>query len=275
MQYLINISTHLYLQYEPVKKEKANTHQVQSKKIDWRGDFWIFGSAKWWCLSFLSGSTRTQRTGSSLMRKERACWALGTVWCRTVCPLDLGGLGMIMKWHLGQVSASHFTTAKYSLEAWVDLGENNWLPLIVRSRNQTDYYEGINWKAPESLSVATLIFNHLCIVLSRFSHIRLFETVACQALLSMGFSRQGYFSVMCAVLCWVAQSCPAVYSPRDCSLPGSSVHGNFPGKNTGVGCHALPAMGSSKPRDRNQVSCIAGGFFTVWATREVQEYWSG
>ena len=25
----------------------------------------------------------------------------------------------------------------------------------------------------------------------------------------------------------------------DCSLPGSSVHGNSPGKNTGVGCHAL------------------------------------
>ena len=25
----------------------------------------------------------------------------------------------------------------------------------------------------------------------------------------------------------------------DCSPPGSSVHGDFPGKNTGVGCHAL------------------------------------
>ena len=27
--------------------------------------------------------------------------------------------------------------------------------------------------------------------------------------------------------------------PMDCSLPGSSVHGITPGKNTGVGCHAL------------------------------------
>ena len=26
----------------------------------------------------------------------------------------------------------------------------------------------------------------------------------------------------------------------DCSPPGSSVHGDSPGKNTGVGCHALP-----------------------------------
>ena len=28
-------------------------------------------------------------------------------------------------------------------------------------------------------------------------------------------------------------------APMDCSLPGSSVHGDSPGKNTGVGCHAL------------------------------------
>ena len=27
--------------------------------------------------------------------------------------------------------------------------------------------------------------------------------------------------------------------PMDCSLPGSSVHGDSPGKNTGVGCRAL------------------------------------
>ena len=33
--------------------------------------------------------------------------------------------------------------------------------------------------------------------------------------------------------------------------------------------------GSSKPRDRTQVSHIAGGFFTSWATGEAQESWSG
>ena len=32
---------------------------------------------------------------------------------------------------------------------------------------------------------------------------------------------------------------------------------------------------SSQPRDWTQVSCIAGGFSTRWATREAQEYWSG
>ena len=37
----------------------------------------------------------------------------------------------------------------------------------------------------------------------------------------------------------VAQSCPTLWDPMDCSLPGSSVHGDFPGKSTGVGCHCL------------------------------------
>ena len=33
--------------------------------------------------------------------------------------------------------------------------------------------------------------------------------------------------------------------------------------------------GSSQPRVQTQVSHIARGFFTSWATREAQEYWSG
>ena len=35
------------------------------------------------------------------------------------------------------------------------------------------------------------------------------------------------------------------------------------------------SRGSSQPRCRTQVSCIAGKFFTSWATREAQEHWSG
>ena len=52
------------------------------------------------------------------------------------------------------------------------------------------------------------------------------------------------------VLCLVAQLCPIHGNPMDCSSPGSSVHGDSPGKNTGVGCHALlqgifPTQGSN------------------------------
>ena len=54
---------------------------------------------------------------------------------------------------------------------------------------------------------------------------------------------------MCCV--WlVTQLCPTLCDPMDCSPPGSSIHGNSSGKNTGVGCHALlkgifPTQGSN------------------------------
>ena len=40
----------------------------------------------------------------------------------------------------------------------------------------------------------------------------------------------------------VAQSCLTLCDPMECSPSGSSVHGDSPGKNTRVGCHA-PAPG--------------------------------
>ena len=48
-----------------------------------------------------------------------------------------------------------------------------------------------------------------------------------------------YCLLISYVLCLVAQSCPALCDPMECSPPGSSVHGDSPGKITGVGCHAL------------------------------------
>ena len=49
---------------------------------------------------------------------------------------------------------------------------------------------------------------------------------------------------------------------------------NSPGQNTGVSSLSF-LQGISHPRDQTQVSSIEGGFFTSWATREAQEYWSG
>ena len=40
-------------------------------------------------------------------------------------------------------------------------------------------------------------------------------------------------------VCLVAESCTTLCNPVDCGPPGSSIHGDFPGKNTGVGFHAL------------------------------------
>ena len=51
-------------------------------------------------------------------------------------------------------------------------------------------------------------------------------------------------------VCLVAQSCPILCDPLDYSLRGTSVCGDSPGKNTGMGCHALllgifPTQGSN------------------------------
>ena len=47
------------------------------------------------------------------------------------------------------------------------------------------------------------------------------------------------YSPPCAGLFLVAQSCPILWDPMNCSPPDSSDHGDSPSKNTGVGCHAL------------------------------------
>ena len=117
----------------------------------------------------------------------------------------------------------------------------------------------------------------------------------------------GFKEALCHVLHLLAQLCLTLCDPMDCSLPGSSVHRYSPGKDTGVGCHALlqgifpiqwlnPGLlhcrqilycrshlgrprilewvadpfsrGTSQPRNRIGISCIAGKFFIIWATRE-------
>ena len=65
----------------------------------------------------------------------------------------------------------------------------------------------------------------------------------------------------------VAQSCPTLCDPMDCSLPGFSVHGIFQARVLEWVAISF-SRGSSWPRDRPQVSCIAGRRFTLWATRE-------
>ena len=67
----------------------------------------------------------------------------------------------------------------------------------------------------------------------------------------------------------VAQACPTLCSPMD-----YTAHGTLQARI--LGWVPFPfARGSSQPRDWTQVSGIAGRFFTSWATREAQEYWSG
>ena len=69
-------------------------------------------------------------------------------------------------------------------------------------------------------------------------------------------------------MCVYSLSCVWLFvSPPDCSPPGSSVHGSLQARI--LMWFAIPfSRASSWPRDQTQVSCIAGRFFTIWATSE-------
>ena len=63
------------------------------------------------------------------------------------------------------------------------------------------------------------------------------------------------------------RSCPTLCYSMDCSPPDSSVHGILQVRI--LEWVAIPfSRGSSWTKDQILVSCIAGRFFMVWATRE-------
>ena len=68
----------------------------------------------------------------------------------------------------------------------------------------------------------------------------------------------------------VTQSCLTLSDPMDCSLPDFSVHGIFQARVLEWVAISF-SRGSSQPKDRTRVSCVAGRF-TLWATREAQPY---
>ena len=64
----------------------------------------------------------------------------------------------------------------------------------------------------------------------------------------------------------VIQSCLTLCDPMDCGLPGSPVHGIYQARI--LEWVAFPfSRGSSQSKDQTHISCIAGGFFTIWATK--------
>ena len=70
------------------------------------------------------------------------------------------------------------------------------------------------------------------------------------------------------VVVLVAQSGLTLCNPMDCGLPGSSVHGILQARIQEWAAISF-SRGSSPPRDRTQVFCIAGRFFTIWATGKI------
>ena len=75
--------------------------------------------------------------------------------------------------------------------------------------------------------------------------------------------------VPCVCVCVRAQLCPTLCDPMDYSLPGSSVHGIFQARNTGVGCYFLGDLTNPGIESASLASpVLAGRFFTTWAIWE-------
>ena len=84
----------------------------------------------------------------------------------------------------------------------------------------------------------------------------------------------GVIFICSQFLCICAKSLhlgPTLCDPVNYSLQGSSVHGDSPGKNTEVGCHAFLQGNFPDPRIEPSTltsPALAGGFFTTSAIRE-------
>ena len=100
-----------------------------------------------------------------------------------------------------------------------------------------------------------------------FSHI-LLDSVVVKKFRLMVSSRLMKVKVL------VTQSCPTLCDPMDCSLPWLLCPWNSPGKNTRMDCHSL-VQGIFTAQGLNPGFLHCREFFTNWATREAQEYWSG
>ena len=114
-----------------------------------------------------------------------------------------------------------------------------------------------------SLSFSLSLSPSLTLVLSRSLSLSLSHT----------HTHTSIYREICAVLGLVTQSCPTLSDAMDCSPPGSSVQGILQARIL-EWVAMSSSRGSSQPRDQTQVSCTAGGFFTIWATREAIERYS-
>ena len=66
------------------------------------------------------------------------------------------------------------------------------------------------------------------------------------------------------------QLCLTPCDPMDCCPPGSSVCGILQARIL-EGAAMPSSRGSSRPRDRTHISCIAGGFFTHLVSWEARK----
>ena len=124
-----------------------------------------------------------------------------------------------------------------------------------RTPSDTNFSELIACLDSE-ISAAGFIRSGFCYLLQKFPSLRL----------------QNKYKLLNSSSSWkkvkvlVTQFCLTPCDPMDYSLSNSSVHGILQARIPEWVAISF-SRGSSQPRDWTKVSCIAGRFFTVWATR--------
>ena len=150
----------------------------------------------------------------------------------------------------------------------------------------------VKWKAsPSPKHLLTLLFHPFCLLVSwkmllcncLHASLQLHLPIVMHTLLRMFLTLEARFTLFPLFFCFldrfilgcsywtvtgcvcvcvrahthlVAQLCPTLFDPMDCSPPGSSVHGIFPARILGwvaIFC----SRGSSRPRDWSHVSCLS------------------
>ena len=93
-------------------------------------------------------------------------------------------------------------------------------------------------KTPQCCQVIVLQLNKFLRYLYMIWGVKQSDVVSGSAYMHI-FIYPASLGLLVSVHAKLLQSCPTLCDPMDCSPPGSSVHGDAPGKNTGVGCHVL------------------------------------
>ena len=121
------------------------------------------------------------------------------------------------------------------------------------------------------------------LLLSHFSRVQLCATpytAADQAPPSLGFSRQEHWSGLpfpspmheSEKWKWIAQLCPTLSDPMDCSLPGSSIHGIFQaGVLEWVAIAFSILLGISGNKNDHQESISWGNFQQYWSPLRTED----
>ena len=161
------------------------------------------------------------------------------------------------KWALGLLGSFHWTSFSHT---HLCLSETaSW------KRNETSHIQTTKWQDTLRLCIRTLCTRTLCIRSWFFLTLLLAACVYEQWLLCPFFSLSWSFIFLGIGITRASESHSAVSDSL--WLHGLHSPRNSPGQNTGVGSLSV-LQGIFPTQGSKQVSHIAGGFFTSWATRE-------